>query len=392
MSALNSMLLYPLFKRLKTEALIELDPAQYSDFLSCFLAYPPQDKEELLRLCKVFWLVRPSHALIFEALFEEEFHRIGAKLYQLLKKENTDYALNPDTSTLGQTHLNEQPIDKPLIDGTPSQSGKLPKQTQLPPNNETSEEWMELLLNVQESKGGPGRREQSPEQQSAKAIEYLFTDAKHLPFTYRKATQAWRRYEGKSRMKETDIIDIKETIKQVSQEKLVTKLVFQKERKSLQQLIWLSDHAVDMVSFETWDNHLYGIISNLSSFRSSKRFYFQCYPTVLNSDKHGGMDFQVFEDRGHTVSHSFQKNLREEKGETLVVVVSDGGAFQQKYEPACLQAFSALFQSVRRFGKIMWFNPVPDWSGSTAGFLSLMLPMYHIDDNSFKKAVFHGRA
>jgi uncharacterized protein with von Willebrand factor type A (vWA) domain len=394
MSSPNFLFFYNFFQRLRKEVGIELDHSQYEDFLCCFLIHPQDDKESLFNLCKAFWLTRPVYRQTFEAFFNEEFNKLHLKYlngFPRGKSSESNALLDNKNDSRGEGTIGKE------VGGMPSQYSDnnnskeeinaLQNSTDVSYNkSKSSEEWIEMVLNIRESSTGIGQAEQLPEQTSSKAIAYLFNDSKHLPFNYRKTSQAWRRFKGKSIFKKTDILDVMGTVERFSRENILTEFKYKLRRETMQQLIWLSDHAVDMVPFEAWDNHLSNLMANLTVFKCTNRFYFQCYPTVIENPQREGSDLQIFEDRGHTISQSFKKVLDNCKRDALVVVFSDGGAFRSKNDQNCFASFYKLFELTKDKAKIIWFNPVPDWSGSSAGFLSLLLPMYQVQDASLKRA------
>lgn len=402
---MRSLLFYNFFKQLRKSAGIELDLRQYQHFHECLVKRPPAGEPELLNLCKAMWLPRSQYAAEFERLFREALDDLGdeflQKIYEqkkIIYEKDGPVVILDDAKTARLQKIFDSIDEEKQIDELPQQE-PLPAE-QIKDELPAKSDWKEVVLNIQEE-GDYGAIEQLPaERISAKKIGFIFSDSKHFPFNERKAQHAWRRFRGESILRPAVTPDIPSTIREYAASGVMNNVRYEQEKVSCQEIIWLSDHGGSMTPFEEWDNALFNIVKGHAGIGKLHRYFFYCYPDVKSNE--GGKDFEVFKDRGHARAQSLHQLRKSWNKNVLVIIFSEGGAALGRTEDDRLTALSDLHAFIGKKARIIWFNPVssanehaaaPDvvtrtkWVGSAAGYLSVLLRMYDLNDLDIQRAI-----
>jgi uncharacterized protein with von Willebrand factor type A (vWA) domain len=376
--AYPDVLFYEFFMALRAKGL-DLGINQYDWFLQVFLQSAIQTEAQLLNLFKTVWLTRPSFQQEFEQLFEMYFRKTpdkflpAANIGEPKPAENvtsakSDRQKKPDTT-------NEKPKDDPQENKGNTQSQQFPTQTFTPEPD--VEMWLSIDTGVSEGS--------NPVHQAAGSLmktEYIFNDAKHLPFAVRKTGQTLRKIHTRIIYETTNRLHFQAIIKQRVQDGFVHQLIYEKQKRGVQEIIWLSDHSNTNLPYEPWSNALRKIVADCPSVEKVHQYFYHLYPTAT------GDDFKFFENRAQTTAILLSDMLRKCTKHTIVIIFSDAGAARQRFDAEQLQILFALTNAIRNKTKrFVWLNPVQRLSGTTAGYLSLMIPMRYPNQDDIRRFV-----
>jgi uncharacterized protein with von Willebrand factor type A (vWA) domain len=174
------------FLRLKKDTGMELDSAQYEDFLTCWLTYKTTDKEELYHLCETIFLTRSEFRPAFIRIFDEHFALFeNISVDDTIKPEEIiDGPKRPPNATKkGETidtkgsNIQETPG---LIEPTEPVEGTIPN-PQLDLQSIDTADWPEINLTIKESGNGKGFNEDA-EKKNYKPSKFIFLPEKAIPF------------------------------------------------------------------------------------------------------------------------------------------------------------------------------------------------------------------
>ena len=380
--AYPDVLFYEFFMALREKGL-DLGINQYDWFLQAFLQSAIQTQAQLLNLFKTVWLTRPSFQEEFEQLFEVYFRKspdkflLTTKIDEPKPAENTSSA---QSNTQKQPDApNEQPRDSSQENKGNTQSQPFPTQTQISTPEPDVEMWLSIDTGVSEGS--------TPVHQAAGSLmktEYIFNDAKHLPFAVRKTGQTLRKIHTRIIYETTNRLHFQAIIKQRVQDGFVHQLVYEKQKRGVQEIIWISDHSSTNLPYEPWNNSLRKIVADCPSVEKVHQYFYHIYPSPTQDND----DFKFFENRAQTTAILLSDMLRKCTKHTIVIIFSDAGAARQRFEAEHLQILFALTNAIRNKTKrFVWLNPVQRLSGTTAGYLSLMIPMRYPNHDHIRRFV-----
>jgi uncharacterized protein with von Willebrand factor type A (vWA) domain len=393
------------FLRLKQEVGIELDIDQYEDFLTCWLTYETNTKEELRYLCETFFLSRPAFRPAFNRLFDEHF-----TLFENITIQKDKHQQNADTGV-----KSAQSTDIPKSEKIPDEGESILPESNSPVNpvdlvDETLEKqksetkffenkgWKEFNLVIKESSDGKGTDQDNQagenNTEDANVINeksFIFLPEKALPFSIRKTTQTWRKLATHFSQKPTDQVNVKALVRQLIEEGFIHRLEYQTEKTEHQQIVWLSDHEGSMNPFAAWEYSLLRAITNtpptlpvLPHTDTFVRYFFHDYPTPLTEKN----DFQLFINPSHTEAITWTKARLEKKWNkhTLVVVYSDAAAAHRKLDFDRVKIFYDFCTLIRlTTSRLLWINPVRQTDETSAQYIGYFVEMVYPDDLAFKR-------
>jgi len=373
-------LFYEFFMALREKGL-ELGFNQYDWFLQSFLQTKPQSEAELLNLLKTIWLTRLSFREEFEQLFDAHFRKIPNKFLLIAKipemaldetlLSKKDDTKNSDTdNTEIKKALSQQKAD---VTPNPLLSKETPK----------SEPNIELWLSI-DTGVAAGKNTAYEGVGSLLKTEYIFNDAKHLPFSVRKTGQTLRKINTRIIYEKTDRLNFQALIKQRVQDGFIHQLVYETQKRGVQEIIWLSDHSSANLPYEPWNNALRQIVADCPSVEKINQYFFHIYP----SSNELRDDFTFFENRAQTKSILLSDILRKCTKYTVVIIFSDAGAARRQFDAEQLQIHFALTNTIRtKTKRFIWLNPVQRLNGTTAGYLSFMIPMRYPNNDDIRHFV-----
>ena len=385
------------FLRLKKETGMELDSAQYEDFLTCWLTYKITDKEDLYRLCETIFLTRSEFRPAFIRIFDEHFamfENISVEDSTNQKEKIDDRKPEPSLNDTKPEQISDK--DERVIPESPSppDTTDLFDKTTPDPQPELqfidTSDWSEINLTIKNGSNGKGSEEDA-QKENYKPSKFIFLPEKTLPFDVRKTTQTWRKVATHFTQKPTDQLNTRALIQQLMEDGFIHRLVYETEKTENQQIVWLSDHEGSMNPFTAWENSLLRAITNTPPTVSVKehtdrfnRYYFHDYPTQLTEKN----DFQLFANRSHTEVVSWTKARSEKKWNkhTLVVVYSDAAAAHRKLDFDRVKVFYDLCTLIRKTtSRLLWINPVLQTDESAAQYIGYFVEMVYPDDVAFKR-------
>lgn len=378
--AYPDVLFYEFFVALREKGL-DLGINQYDWFLQVFLQSKLQTEDQLLNLFKTVWLTRLSFQGEFEQLFDLYFRKTPDKFLlttQVQEPKPTEDTSSTKSDTGKQSdNTSQQPKDNPQENKENAQNSQFSTQAAAPEPD--VEMWLSIDTGVSEGK--------TPVHQVAGSLmktEYIFNDAKHLPFAVRKTGQTLRKIHTRIIYETTNRLHFQAIIKQRVQDGFVHQLVYEKQKRGVQEIIWISDHSSTNLPYEPWNNALRKIVADCPSVEKVHQYFYHLYPSPAQTSD----DFKFFENRAQTTAILLSDMLRKCTKHTIVIIFSDAGAARQRFDAEQLQILFALTNAIRNKTKrFVWLNPVQRLSGTTAGYLSLMIPMRYPNHDDIRRFV-----
>lgn len=366
-------LLYDFFQRLRQIGL-SLSVEQYELFLRGYILSDIKTKEDLLLFCKTVWLTRPAFREDFERLFEEYYQKIPNPFAQEPQIE-TGITTNQSTASPG-------PAPTPTPTPTPTPS-LLPTTNQAAENlPQVDYEKNEVSLQIRESEEGNIQGGNRSPMASAKAVTFLFTEQKHLPFTARKTQQTLRKLRTPTERRNTDELDITKLSVRVAKEKFIQQLDFQQKQYGIQRIVWLSDHGGSMLPFEAWERQLTQLVTETPSVKTFELYFFHDYPTLKEED------FTFFTNRTHTQVKMASQLLKTADTKTIFLIFSDGGAAHKQLDTERLSVFFKLVDTLKKHKvRMAWLNPSRTGASGVTNYLSSLITVKYPDNDQLKRLI-----
>lgn len=314
-------------------------------------------------------------------MFEVYFRKTPDKFFLTTKIEEPKAAENV-SSAKSDTQKKPDIINEKPKDDLQENKGNMQNQqfpTQMPTPEPDVEMWLSIDAGISDGS--------NPVHQSAGSLlktEYIFNDAKHLPFAVRKTGQTLRKIHTRIIYETTNRLHFQEIIKQRVQDGFVHQLVYEKQKRGVQEIIWISDHSNTNLPYEPWNNALRKIVADCPSVEKVHQYFYHMYPSPAQTSD----DFKFFENRAQTTAILLSDMLRKCTKHTIVIIFSDAGAARQRFDAEQLQILFALTNAIRlKTKRFVWLNPVQRLSGTTAGYLSLMIPMRYPNHDEIRRFV-----
>lgn len=342
--------LFELFTRLR-QADVPLGIDEYTLLQRALQAgFGISDVEALARLCKTLWIKSNDQMRLFDYHFKQ--------VITWADVNRSTESIGPSSGRLGQ------PSSDP--------SATIPETTELTPASAS-----DVTLNIESQAAQAvlhaASEDELPYNRFIRSDEYF-------PVTRRQMKQSWRYLRRPIREGPPTELDVDATIKEIARTGLLLAPVLIPPRKNRAELLLLIDQGGSMVPFHALSRRLAETaIRGGRLVRVSIYYFYNCPTTYLyrKPTHRDAVSIQDILDRTHD----------ERAG---VLIFSDAGAarggLSQERLDMTKQFLARLSQ---QFRYTAWLNPTPHdrWTGTTAGKIGQLVPMFDVSRRGLDAAI-----
>ncbi|WP_335111385.1 hypothetical protein [Nostoc sp.] len=204
--------------------------------------------------------------------------------------------------------------------------------------------------------------------------------SEYFPVTERQMKQIWRYLRRPVREGAATELDVEATINQIGRQGLWSQPVLVPRRVNRAEMLLLIDQDGSMMPFHTLSHRLAATALRGGRLGKAGIYYFHnCPIDYLYHDPHH-QQAVLF---SHIVTHVCSER-------TAVLIFSDAGAARGGFSEERYRLTEAFLESLKqRVRYISWLNPMPRkrWLGTTAGEISLLVPMFEVSRRGLQDAI-----
>lgn len=176
-----------------------------------------------------------------------------------------------------------------------------------------------------------------------------------------------------------DVLDIEKTVEQATKQGFFLEPVYRRREQNHAHLIILVDQEGSMTPFHHFSRDLVETAQYESSMERVDVGYFHNLPARY-----------IYRDRFLIDTVPLELFLSQCDSETRVLIVSDAGAARGHLRGERISATAESIAKIQQYTNlIVWLNPVPQerWTGTTAKFISYLLPMFPLNREGLIQAI-----
>ncbi|NEO65538.1 MAG: hypothetical protein F6J98_36165 [Moorea sp. SIO4G2] len=202
----------------------------------------------------------------------------------------------------------------------------------------------------------------------------------YCPVTRRQMKQSWRYLRGLVREGAKTELDIEATVNQIGRQGLLLEPVFISPRVNRTELLLLIDQGGSMIPFHRLSDRLTETALQAGGWGKTTIYYFHNCP----------VDY-LYHDRDQLEAESITMILSQLPVQwTVVLMFSDGGAARGGLNPQRIELTKAFLGQLKQQVRAMaWLNPMPcnRWTGTTAGEIRPLVPMFEFSREGLQHAI-----
>ncbi len=201
----------------------------------------------------------------------------------------------------------------------------------------------------------------------------------HYPISRRLMVYSWQYLRRPIADGVKDVLDLKKTVEQATKQGFFLEPVYRRREQNHAHLVILVDQEGSMTPFHHFSRDLVETAQYESSMEIVDVAYFHNLPAKY-----------IYRDRFLIDTVSLESFLSQCDPETRVLIVSDAGAARGYLRGERVSATAEVIAEIQQYTNlIVWLNPVPQerWNGTTAKFISYLLPMFPLDRDGLIQAI-----
>lgn len=336
-------------------------PLGVSEYLAAIKAVretvDADDLDSVRRWCCLLWAKSTEDQELFDDLFTMKVEAVIKGL-----------RLNKARQTSGEA--NSRSADD---HGSLSSQEQSSLQKRLAPNNSrveqgTAVEPQTRLVQIPLPRRS-GHLTSSKESFRVSSVKYHLTP--RLPMDRRDMSSIWRHLRRTRRDGPLEELDVQGTIDSISRTGVFLGPVLQPRRRNQARLVLLIDQRGSMAPFSLFIEAFVESILRGGLLGQTSVFYFHDCPEVYFYQRPTLLEARPVEEvlKGYCQNNS-------------VLIVSDAGAARAHYDQERVCATRLFLNKLSQYTYLYaWLNPMPEdrWTGTTAGEIAHLLPMYQLD-------------
>jgi uncharacterized protein len=200
-----------------------------------------------------------------------------------------------------------------------------------------------------------------------------------LPVNRRSLAYGWRVLRRFKADGVLDVVDVMATVEQTARQGFYVAPVLQRRLVNQARLLLLIDREGSMVPFHRFSQEVVQTAQEDYDVAAIKVAYF-----------HNILYEYVYEDEHMTQPIELEHLLEWCNQETIVLIVSDGGAARRNRRLERITAVTKFLANLRAHTSLIsWLNPVPQerWEGTSAEILAYAVPMVAMTNDGFQQAI-----
>jgi len=207
----------------------------------------------------------------------------------------------------------------------------------------------------------------------------ILTNPEFFPITRRQMKQSWRYLRRFIREGAPIEIDIDATIRRVGQQGLLLEPVLIPGRVNRSELLLLIDQDGSMVPFHNLSQRLIQTALQGGRLGNASVYYFHNCPT----------DY-VYRDPVHQQAVAIDDFFAQLNPRTAVLIFSDAGSARGGFNARRRRATKTFLDDLKQHVRyVAWLNPMPRsrWTGTTAGDVAHVIPMFEVSRQGLDGAI-----
>lgn len=342
-----------LFTRLR-EADLPLGIDDYQLLLRALQAgFGIADRDALIRLCRTLWVKSADDGHVFDYHFEQVMaQEMTSKISSQTSQVSDESQAKSSATQPAREYRTTEPVPTP----TP-----------------------EPLLKVEDDVRAAQVMAQAAGKDETAYSQFLQTD-EYLPVTRRQMKQSWRHLRRPVREGRPVELDVDATIKIIGRQGIFLDPVLVPRRVNRAELLLLIDQGGSMVPFHVLSRRLVETALRGGRLGRAGIYYFHNCP----------MEY-LYRDSAHSQAESVKSILeRSYQEQAGVLIFSDAGAARGGVNQERCELTEEFLKEVRqKFRHVVWLNPVPGkrWSGTTAGEMMYLVPMFDVSRRGLDNAI-----
>lgn len=343
--------LLELFSRLQ-DAGLPLGIEEYKLLLHSLQAgFGLPDRAALLRLCCTLWVKSPEETELFRYHF--------------------DQVMRPETMSAPEQRKNKADDDQngEVRDNTNALATSTLPTAQTPSFVSDTEDEIQVAQAVQTTAW----------EEDSLTERFLLT-SDYLPITRRQMKRSWRYLRQMVREGPPTELDIEATVAAIGQRGILLEPVLVPRRINRTELLLLLDQDGSMVPFHMLSHRLAETALRGGRLGQANIYYFHNCP----------IDY-LFHDPYRQDAVLIENLLQQfHYQHARVLIFSDAGAARGGFNPDRLKLTQVFVEKLRQTMRYMvWLNPMPHsrWSGTTAGAIADLIPMFEMSRHGMDEAV-----
>lgn len=342
--------LLELFNRLREHGL-PLGIEEYKALLRALRAgFGVGSRQMLEQLCRTMWTKSDEEARLFHRLFEQMLAQPVAAPREPLPIESVE----PLTARPPESMPYAPPPEVPHLALAPSTT------PMLPPLGLEIDEPAQVVQAI--------RRHAHDDLDLVRPRPSLVTE--YFPVTRRQMKQSWRHLRRPVREGPAVELDVAATVEKVGRDGVLLAPVLVPRRSNRAELVLLIDQDGSMVPFHGLSRQLVETALRGGRLRRAGVHYFHDYP-----------DHYLYRDPARLKAEPLANALEEMGKQAAVLIISDAGAARGHLDLERTERTKEFLQQLRQQVRhYAWLNPMPHfrWSGTTAGEIARLVPMFEM--------------
>jgi uncharacterized protein with von Willebrand factor type A (vWA) domain len=355
---MKDMPLLDLFTRLR-EAGLPLGIDEYQLALRALQAgFGIPDQAALGRLCRTLWVKSPGEVHLFN--------------YHFRQVMSISTIISPDSGS--STSRDEVMPD--LAQSKPDSKLDSEAATAKSASTPSSSTWRmgeEEIQMVQAMRHAVHGDDEVPHSHFIQRDEYF-------PVTRRQMKQSWRYLRRPIREGPMEELDVEATINKIARQGILLEPVLVPRRVNRAELMLLIDQDGSMVPFHLLSRRLAETVLRGGRLGRAGVYYFYNCPVQY-----------LYHDSYHQEAERIEDILNRLRPErTSALIFSDAGAARGGFNPERIKLTEMFLGQIRkRLRYIAWLNPMPHsrWSGTTAGKIACLVPMFEFSRQGLDDAL-----
>ncbi|MCM0594013.1 MAG: VWA containing CoxE family protein [Gloeotrichia echinulata DVL01] len=201
----------------------------------------------------------------------------------------------------------------------------------------------------------------------------------YYPISRRYMVYSWRYLRRMVADGTEDVLDVTATITEVCKQRFFLAPKYCRREQNHADLLLLLDQEGSMIPFHRFTRDLVETAQYESNIQQLRVGYFHNLPAQY-----------IYLDPYLTEKVLFESILAAGDSNTSVLIVSDGGAARGDRRSERFSATAEVLWQIKQHTKLIaWLNPMPPerWQGTTAQFITNLVPMYPLDPQGLNQAI-----
>jgi len=371
--------LYRLFERFSQSCNLGMD--KYILLLKALQGgFGIESLDSLKEVCKTLWIHKKEEEAIFNRCFE----------ILIIKQTNIDEIIessDKEEDTLDESNLNEKKEERKVEVDKAKKSEPI-EEEEVQDETESEKDESDIpdsnKLSITKKNYEITKRNSAIDREIGSKIDGGYVlEPKYPPKSVREMQQNWAFLRNFQDDKQSKAIDIEATTLNIAKSGVLADIIFKSIVSNDTDLMILLDRGGSMIAFHHFCDNLLKAARSQINAQKIRVYYFHDYP----------LDY-LYKDESRMDSVDLKQIYQSvDSKKTLVLIVSDGGAARNRYNPNRIDCTKDFVQEMAgKVKKLAWLNPMPEirWKETTAEKIKESIPMqamYDLEKDGLEKCI-----